>query len=298
MSVRFISILLLVVVGFGIPSQAAAASGFRLGIINERSDKPDHAITQYAELHRYLERELAARGIGPVELVIARDVNEMANHISNGSVDALIEGVMPTLVIRRRGADIEPALLVWRKGQRQYHSVFFTRRDSGIKELEDLRGKSIAFEAPRSTSAYFVPRSELTAAGITLGEADENVLKPETLRFMFAGSELNQAYWVHRGQADAGAFNDGDWERVPARIRDDLEIIHRTRPVLRWLLSFNPDVASPSREVVIETFLNAHTDDLGREALQAAARIKKLERLTDEDRENLAYWSGVLDKVK
>jgi len=291
---RLISNVLLFLLCICLPAHAFA-SGFRLGVINERADKPDQVLTQYAGLQRYLERELASRGIAPVELVIARDINEMVNFLVNDGVDAMLEGVMPTLLIRKRGADIDPALLVWRKGQRQYHSVFFVRRDSGIKTLDDLRGKSIVFESPRSTSAYFVPRATLRAADIALGAAEDSNVANGSLRYVFAGSELNQAYWVQRGRADAGAFNDGDWERVPAGIRNDLRIIHRTEPVLRWLFSVNPDIATPIREAVVDALLNAHGDELGRSALLDAARIKMFERLTDQDRENLSYWSDALD---
>ncbi|MCG7914306.1 MAG: phosphate/phosphite/phosphonate ABC transporter substrate-binding protein [Candidatus Thiodiazotropha weberae] len=273
-----------------------SASEFRLGVINERTDKPDHALTQFSALHRYLERELTPHGIGPVKLVIADDINEMANHIGNARVDALIEGVMPTLVIKRRSVELEPTLLVWRKGQRQYHTVFFVRSDSGINSLEQLRGKSIAFEAPRSTSAYFVPRAELLAAGIPLGADEERNLPSDSVRYVFADSEINQAYWVHRGRTDAGAFNNGDWDRLPTGIRKDLKIIHRTRPVVRWLFSFTPKVEMSVRQAVVEALLEAHTNDLGRKALQEAARIKQLERLNDQDLENLNYWSTVLEK--
>lgn len=293
---RLIWSLLSFVLGLSLLGQVAAAPGFRLGVINERTDKPDHALTQYAALQQYLQWELAAQGIGPVELVIARDINDMANFIGNNAADALIEGVMPTLKIRRLGSELEPTLLVWRKGQRQYHSVFFVRRDSGIRTLEDLRGKSIAFEAPRSTSAYFVPRTALLAADIALGTPNEQNLAEDSVRYVFAGSELNQAYWVHRGRTAAGAFNNGDWERVPAAIRGDLEIIHQTKPILRWLFSFIPDIATPVRDAVVDALLRAHTDALGRSALKNAARIKQFERLTDEERENLEYWSDVLDK--
>ncbi len=296
MRVKLAEVLcLLWLLGLCIPVQGAAALPFRLGVINELPDKPDHALRQYDRLHTYLERELAAKGIATGRLVIARSINEMANLVANGEVSAVIEGVMPTLVIARRSGGFEPALLAWRKGQRQYHSVFFARRDSGIRSLADLKGRTIAFEAPRSTSAFFVPRATLLAEGIGLAAVDNTAAAPDVVHYLFAGSELNQAYWVHRGRADAGAFNDGDWERVPETIRGDLEIIHRTRPLLRWLVSFTGAVDPAVRAAVIEALFNAEADELGSLALEDAARIKKFERLTDEDRENLAYWSEVLD---
>lgn len=294
MSLKSFLILVVLVFSTSLSGQAQSEPGFRLGVVNERPDRPDHVLNQYEQLHLYLERELEPKGYKPIELVIARSLNEMVDLIINGKVDALIEGVMPTFKIEQRGGELEPALLVWRKGQRQYHSVFFVRKDSGITTLDNVRGKSIAFEAPRSTSAFFVPKAELQAAGVAVIPADTTERTLNSVYYMFAGSELNQAYWVHRKRVDVGAFNNGDWERIPPAIKSDLKIIHHTRPILRWLLSFTPSATIELQEAVIETLLSAHGDEMGQEALAQAEHIKKFERISSTDQENLKYWKNTL----
>lgn len=142
--------------------------GFRLGIINERPERPDLALEQYGKLHAYLSERLRAQQIEVGKLIITQNLQEMRDRIARGEIDALIEGVMPTLVLERQTGLLDPELLAWRKGQRQYVTVFFTRNDSPIRELHHLRGRTIAFEAERSTSAYFVPRAALRAAGLQL----------------------------------------------------------------------------------------------------------------------------------
>ncbi|WP_160000542.1 phosphate/phosphite/phosphonate ABC transporter substrate-binding protein [Roseomonas sp. 18066] len=49
-----------------------------------------------------------------------------------------------------------------------YISVLVTRKDSGITSLEQMRGKSLAWADPNSTSGYLVPRSELRGANIDI----------------------------------------------------------------------------------------------------------------------------------
>jgi phosphonate transport system substrate-binding protein len=49
-----------------------------------------------------------------------------------------------------------------------YISVLVTRKDSGIASLEQMRGKSLAWADPNSTSGYLVPRSELRGANIDI----------------------------------------------------------------------------------------------------------------------------------
>ena len=110
---------------------------------------------------------------------------------------------------------------------------------------------------------------------------------------MFAGSETNQAYWVQRGRADAGAFNNGDWERVPEIVKQDLRIIYRTKPVLRWLFTFVEGLDEKTQSAVVNVLLSAHEDKAGQLALLAAEQISKFEPLTDDDKVNLAYWSDI-----
>jgi len=291
-SMRLIGLLLCCLVS---PLALGAESLFRLGVISERPDRPSETLEQYGPLKGYLDRRLSERGIRVADLVIARDIAEMARRIEQGDIDALIEGVIPTLSLQKRTGRLTPSLLIWRKGQRQYHSLFFVRRDSSINRLQDLPGKTIAFESSRSTSAYFVPLFVLRAAGLQVAPAEVDPPDPGAVRYLFAGSELNQAYWVHAGRADAGAFNDGDWERTPAPIRDELRVIDRTRPLLRWLLSFSTALEPGIRAAATEALLGMHLDPDGQEALKAAAQIARLEYLTDDDRANLAYWSRVFE---
>lgn len=275
---------------------------FSLGVINERADRPSFALEQYGPLQTYLESRLASKGIDVGELVITKTLEEMAEQIESGTVDAVIEGVMPTFRLQRETAKLDIGLLVWRKGQRQYHTVFFTRKESPVQHIEQLGGKTIAFESLRSTSAYAIPQAALIEAGLRLApkevERPSDTFDPDLVWFEFAGSELNQAYWVHAQRADAGAFNDGDWERVPDSIKADLRIFHRTAPILRWLLSFERSVDPQVRNAVNDVLEAMHLEPEGQVALQAASSIARFDPLMDEDRDNLDYWEKVLSAVE
>jgi phosphonate transport system substrate-binding protein len=49
-----------------------------------------------------------------------------------------------------------------------YVAVMVVRADSGIISLDQMRGKSLAWADPNSTSGYLVPRSELRGGGIDI----------------------------------------------------------------------------------------------------------------------------------
>ncbi|MCB1742257.1 MAG: phosphate/phosphite/phosphonate ABC transporter substrate-binding protein [Gammaproteobacteria bacterium] len=277
----------------------ADSSVFQFGVINERPDKPDFALRQFGAFHQYLEATLGKDGIEVGPLRIAQSLDEMAAMLQSGEVDALVEGVMPTLYLEDATAALEPALLVWRKGQRQYHSVFFVRQDSSIRSLTDLRGRTIAFESPRSTSAYFIPAATLAEHGLrTIPDGTTSHTEEPVVRHMFAGSEANQGYWTLAGKSEAGAFNDGDWQRLPDSVRSRLRVIHRTRPVLRWLISYRVGLEPSTRNAATALFTTMHENEAGRAALRQAERIARIEPLSQEDIRNLDAWKPVFESIR
>lgn len=277
-----------------VAAQADETRQFRLGVITERIDEPDHALLQYSQLNDYLRDQLQAHDIAVGPLVIARDVADLSEKIIANQVDGVIEGVFPTLRIQQQTDLLQLSLLAWRKGQREYYTVFFSRKDSPVATLEDLPGHRLVFEAPRSTSAYAIPKGYLRQQGYTLIPDEQANADAEAIRYVFSGAEVNQAYWVLYGKGDAGAFNDGDWQRLAPGVQEQLRIFARTPPVLRWLLSFRDGTAPEVRAAVEETVLRMHEDPVGMEALRAASNIKRFEALNAEDFANLAAWRDVL----
>ncbi len=279
---------------FNHPDVTASEHSFRVGVINERPQMPEYALHQFGLLQHYLVSKLAPLNITVEPLFVAKTIEEMIQAFKRGHVDALFEGMFPTLMIEQRTQCLDPSLLVWRKGQRQYHSVFFVHKNSPYYELDDLTGKNIVFESPRSTSAFFLPYLTLQSEHIKLASMEDKAFSPDALRYQFAGSELNQAYWVYLGRADVGAFNNGDWQRTPEKMRQELRIIHSTRPVLRWLFSLSCSLNASAKDKVKHVLLNAHHDEQGQQAITNAANIAKFEVLNAQDFENINYWKDII----
>jgi phosphonate transport system substrate-binding protein len=51
-----------------------------------------------------------------------------------------------------------------------YYSVMVTRKDSGITSVEQMKGHSLAFADPNSTSGYLIPSATLKTHGVDLAE--------------------------------------------------------------------------------------------------------------------------------
>jgi phosphonate transport system substrate-binding protein len=268
----------------------------RLGVVAQEANEPDRMLQAYGDFIAWLRDRLdPACRVG--DLVVARDLDDLSQRLARGEVEMVIETAFPTLVLQERSRRLEPALVVVRRGQREYRSVFFTRAEAPIRRLADLRGRTLVLQVPRSTSAFALPRAELERAGMTLVPADEPRADPASVRYVLALAEINQAVWVLRGRGDAGAFNEGDWDALPEKIRAQLRLFHQTKPIVRGLLSIRAGLDPAAREAVEAALLRMHEDEAGRAALDLAAGVTRFERLTPGDRRDLRGWAGVLRPV-
>ena len=294
-TLRRASLLLLLLALLAPPaSRSAPPAVVHFGVIAEEPNEPDRMFTVYSPFIAQLRERLAPAGIGVGELVIARDLDDLSQRLVRGQVDFVLESVFPMLTLRERSRSLEPSLLVVRRGEREYRSVFFTRRESPIQKLGDLRGRTLVLQAMRSTSAFALPRAELTRAGIPLVAADEAAADPRSARYVLALAEVNQAIWVLHGKGDAGAFNEGDWQALPEKIRTQLRVFARSRPIERGLIAFRSSLEPATRAKLEEVMLALDRDESGLAALTKAAGITRFERLTTAQRQAVLDWASVL----
>jgi phosphonate transport system substrate-binding protein len=81
-------------------------------------------------------------------------------------------------------------------GSLGYHSILIVKADSPFKSLEDLKGRSMAWADPNSTSGYLIPLVSLRAAGF----------EPEKFfgKTLFSGGHEQSVLGVINGQFDSG----------------------------------------------------------------------------------------------
>ena len=240
-------------------------------VIGRISDDPKAHYEQLKPLLDYVVPRMRDVGIKEGRILMARDTQQMTSYLRRGRVDWVTETSGTAMQLQKR-AGAKPLVLTERGGVSRYHSVFFARKDSGINSLADLEGRSIAFQSTASTSSYIVPASTLLDAGlhleILLSPMDRPT--PDSVGYVFAGSELNIAAWVHKKLIDAGVFSSLDWEderRMPPAFRPDMKIIHETPDYPRALEmvrgDLNPRIEARLREVLLE----AAQDPDAREAM-------------------------------
>ncbi|MBB1472155.1 phosphate/phosphite/phosphonate ABC transporter substrate-binding protein [Luteimonas sp. MC1825] len=250
---------------------AASANDAGVLVLGRISDDPAAHYDQLKPLLDYVVPRMADVGIREGRILMARDLKQMESYLRRGRVDWVTETTASALQLQTR-AGAEPLLLTERSGVSTYRTVFFARRDSGIDSLDDLRGRSIAFQNLNSTSAYYLPAMEIISRGlpmeILLSPGDRPVAG--SVGYLFARSELNIATWVHKRLVDAGALSNLDWEspqRMPASYRSDLVAFHVTPDFPRALEMVRGDLEPAVKARLREVLAAAANDPDASEAL-------------------------------
>jgi phosphonate transport system substrate-binding protein len=110
------------------------------------------------------------------------------------------------------------AVDVWH-GKTSYTSRIFVRKDSGFKRLEDLRGKTIAFVDPGSTSGYVYPMVMLIKKGLVKDRDPRTFFKEA----MYTGTHEAALLALLNGSVDAVA----SFDLAPQQYLKDTERVER-----------------------------------------------------------------------
>ena len=187
-------------------------------------------------------------------------------------------------VLAKNEANVRVALKSERKGSPYYYAAIITRADSGIKTLEDLRGKTFAFGDPLSTSANVFPRKMLHEHGIDPVRDFKQVL--------YSGGHDATVLAVLNGKVDAGATyanspdgKDTAWMRylkTPEEVRK-IYAIAFSEPIPADNLVINGNLDAQTAKKIEEVFLELSRDPKGKQMLRDLYQIDGFVPATDQD---------------
>ncbi len=116
-------------------------------VIGRVSNNPKKHFKRLKPMVDYVVSHLKDLGITRGSVLMAKNNRQLIQYLKEGKLDWVTETVFSALIFSEEtGAEIIARR--WRKGVPEYFSVFFTRKDSGIASLGDLKGKTIVFEDP------------------------------------------------------------------------------------------------------------------------------------------------------
>ena len=188
-------------------------------------------------------------------------------------VDVVFTGPAEYVVIHEK-TGAEPIVAIERDG---YHSTIYTKADSGITSLVQLRGKKVAMSDVGSTSGHLGPSQMLVDAG----------LKPGTdVEVLTVGDTVHES--LKRGDVDAVGIGFHDYEEFMAEESDPSQYrVLEEGPILPPDLLMSREGLDEATVTTIRDTFNNHFDTLLPAMLEGKDNAKyenaKLVNVTDQD---------------
>jgi len=142
-----------------------AVKEFRVGILGGENSQ------DRLKRHDGFQKLLQTRLRIPVKLFPSADYAGVMQGMAAGQIDAAGHGASSFAGTWLDCKCVEPIVVPREKdGTTYYYSVMVTRKDSGITSIEQMKGRSLAFADPNSTSGYLIPSATLKTSGIDLND--------------------------------------------------------------------------------------------------------------------------------
>jgi phosphonate transport system substrate-binding protein len=163
----------------------------------------------------------------PVRVTVASDYAAVVEALRNQTADLAFLHPAGYVLANREAKAMIIAQDRWH-GNTSYKARIYVRKDSGLKTLEELRGKTIAFVDPASTSGYVWPMVLLIKKGLVQNRDPKTFFKEA----VFTGAHDAALQALLKGHVDAVASFDMAREQY---LKDPAE-----REKLAWVAETDP----------------------------------------------------------
>jgi phosphonate transport system substrate-binding protein len=256
------------------PSMASENNELILGVF------PYVSPGQLAAFHTPLKDYLAKSLHRPVTLVTAPDFDSFVERTSQGQYDIIITA--PHL---GRFAETHDGYKRLAQTGHFVQGIFLTRKDSGIRKIEDLRGKTVMIAQPISI-IYQMAEHTLRKKGLVPGE---------TVTILDTRTHNNAMYAPLRGEADASVTGTLLWQVIGKEQKDQMRVIGTTEEAPGFMVMANKRLPTRDIEKIKSLLLDFH-NVAGSEPYFAATGYKKFVKIDDKVMKRLDPYTKILLK--
>jgi phosphonate transport system substrate-binding protein len=157
-----------------------------------------------------------------------------------------------------------------------FKGLFVARKDSGIKQPGDLKGKAVSYPSPTALAACIMPQDFLFRHGVDINKDIEN---------RYVGSQESSIMNAFLGKTAAGATWPPPWrafQKDHPNEASELEIVWETEPLINNSVMVRDDVTADIRDQVGALLLGLHETAEGR-AILAGMETARFLPASDED---------------
>lgn len=218
--------ILLAVWGFLLMGQMAIAEPRVLRFATYATERPSEEFRKMEPFRKALEDGLRERGLNVRVVVrIIPTYEEGILATATGRIDIARLGPVSYVLTKQRNPHITLLAVEEYEGKKSFFGLIIVGKDAQIQNLEDLRGKRMAFGNPNSTTGRYLAQGELAKAGI--GAKD-------FLAYDYLGRHDKVVFSVGSGLHDAGACNEVTFEKY-AKERNLRELARFKSPTHGWV---------------------------------------------------------------
>jgi phosphonate transport system substrate-binding protein len=245
---------------------------------------PSENTAQMAQKVAPLLADLSRRvGIKAVSFV-AQDYPGVVEAMRHRKVDAAFLAPLPA-VMAEHSAGAKMLLKTIRHGREVYYSAIIVRKDSGIRNLKDLRGKKFAFGDPFSMAGSIFPKALLR---------DNGVEPAKDLTTLTPGGHDDTVLAVFNREADAGAVfandpagNEGAWTFFLKSDAERAQVtpIAMSRPIPNDTFCVRKDLDAGITQKLTKALLDMSATPRGKSLLREIYHLEGLKVASSEDYE-------------
>src|SRR5215475_4698166 len=251
-------------------------------------ENPQEMLRIYQPFADYLAKEI---GI-PVKFTPVVDYAATVEGLAGNKLDLVWYGGLTSVQAAKQAKGAKR--IIMRKEDATFKSHFITRKDTGIKSLADLKGKTFSFGSVSSTSGHLMPRYYLLKAGI---DPEKDFAK-----FSFSGAHDATAAWVEAGRVDAGALNFLVWDKLVSNKKVDTEkvvVFWTTPPYVDYVWTVRAGLDKGLVEKISKAFLKLNYENAEDRKLLDLHRTKGYIPAKDEQWKSLedaAVTTGLINQ--
>jgi len=250
---------------------------------------------RYAAFVDYLTKQLGV----PVKLRIANDYAAVIEGQRAGNIQIAYYGPASYSKAYLTGVKTEPFVTTRNNdGAIGYYSVIYVKADSPYKDINDLKGKTIGFVDPNSTSGYNAPRFYLHKIGI---DVDSFFGKS-----IITGSHENGVIALEKGTVDCAANwwnadNDSNLTRMVNKgmaRKEDFRLIFKSDLLPGSPYAYLSALPEDLKKAIVNAFIEAPTKDKAAFDRLSDGKDKEFVLITHKDYADTVEMIQYVDEMR
>jgi len=233
---------------------------------------------RYKNIAKYLSKNLGLN----VRIKVLPNYSKICDSFLSGEIDAGFFGSF-SYVLTNAKIPLDPiARPLWRNGSSTYRGYLFTRKDSGITSLDEMKNKKLALVHKATTAGYIFQLDYFKKHGIqNLEEYFSDIF--------FVGTHESSAWTVYSGEADVGGGKNHIFNTLAEENLDfkkQMVILAESPPVPSNGLAVRDNLDPILKKDLRRLLLNLNKKKEGKNILNKFGALKFIET-TNEDYSSL-----------